>query len=705
MSEKYTDRETKMFSLAELHGSQKTSGLYFTLIVIEGSDFGLVFQINLSQSVIGRKEEGGNKPDIEINDDRASRRHLIIYKKKGIEGDALSIMDLGSKNGTYLNGQRLGQMEVVLNNNDKIQIGGTVLKYEVKDTFDVSFQERLYKQVTRDALTELWNYSYAKQELERILSLAYKSKLIFSLALLEIDNLNTITDAYGRSVSDSLLRTIAQRIVGQLSTDEVAARTSDNQILIIMPEVNIDTAFNLAERLRESIEDYDFSSLGVQQRITLSGSVAQYPISGASSQELLTKLEEVLYRSRQVAPNRISKVSSTELKNTNILKKVVAIAGLVIVLVLVGVAINSNLEQLSSLVKADPTKEQLLIYSGTAETHDIQVGSRIGGRVREVLVKEGQSIKKADVLVRVDVSELLAREKLLKAKIAESEANLAKLIYGFRLEEREQADALVRKEKARLDELRSGFRPQEIAQAKANLLEAESNLSNLELTFERINKVYSRGYESKQQKDDAENNVRLAKARVEALRQRLLLLEEGTRKEEILAAEERYKEAQAGAKLLNTGSRTEDISAARAQLAAVQAELEELKVRIAEGEVLSPTDCLVEAIDIRPGDILTPGQPVAKLLEQDQIWVRVYVPHTDMGYIKLMQKASIIIDSFPGVKFSGYVEKIDEQSQFYPRNVQSRTDREHQVFGIKVHIDNKDGKIKSGMSADVILDK
>jgi multidrug resistance efflux pump len=94
---------------------------------------------------------------------------------------------------------------------------------------------------------------------------------------------------------------------------------------------------------------------------------------------------------------------------------------------------------------------------------------------------------------------------------------------------------------------------------------------------------------------------------------------------------------------------------------------------------------------------------VATLLEQNQIYVRIYIPETEIGHVKIGQKAEVRVDSFPHKVFDGEVEQINQQAEFLPRNVQTREERVHQVFGVKVRIIDPAGHVLAGMAADVKL--
>ena len=98
--------------------------------------------------------------------------------------------------------------------------------------------------------------------------------------------------------------------------------------------------------------------------------------------------------------------------------------------------------------------------------------------------------------------------------------------------------------------------------------------------------------------------------------------------------------------------------------------------RLRLGRPLSSA-AIVEVLDVRPGDLIAPNTPVATLLEKDQIYVRIYIPETEYGRIKLGQKAEVRVDSFPNTVFDGEVEQINQQAEFLPRNVQTREERVH----------------------------
>ena len=342
-------------------------------------------------------------------------------------------------------------------------------------------------------------------------------------------------------------------------------------------------------------------------------------------------------------------------------------------------------------------------YSGTVETREIQIGSKVGGRVTDVLVEEGQQVKAGAVLVRFECDELKAQRAQAAAQLVQAQADLDRMQRGNRPEEIAEAEATADAQKAALDAAQNGPRPQEIAQAQADLAAAEADAVNAETFFQRMQKLMATDTISHQQFDDAREKRDAAKQRAESARQRFALLQAGTRAEDLRSAGARYAQAQSAAVLARKGFRKEDITAARGRLAQAQSSVAELDTRLKEAVLIAPADAVVEVVSLRPGDLVPPGRIVLTLLEPSQLWVKVYIPETSLAHLRVDQPATVHVDSFAGQVFTGHLRQIASEAEFLPRNVQTHSDREHQVFGAKIYIDNPQGILKSGMSATVRL--
>jgi membrane fusion protein YbhG len=153
---------------------------------------------------------------------------------------------------------------------------------------------------------------------------------------------------------------------------------------------------------------------------------------------------------------------------------------------------------------------------------------------------------------------------------------------------------------------------------------------------------------------------------------------------------------------LETGTRPEDVDAARAALNADEKQLGYLRRQRQETTVNAPADGVIESMDLRPGDLVGANQPVAKMLEPNQLWVRVYVPEPELGRVKVGQAAMLTVDTYPKREFPGKVVEIRTQSEYTPRNVQTLDQRMDQVFGVKVAVDPTP-ELKPGMAASVRL--
>jgi HlyD family secretion protein len=162
------------------------------------------------------------------------------------------------------------------------------------------------------------------------------------------------------------------------------------------------------------------------------------------------------------------------------------------------------------------------------------------------------------------------------------------------------------------------------------------------------------------------------------------------------AAQQAVAAAKARYDLLLAGTRPERITLIRAQLA-------ELDAHLAEMQIIAPTNCVLEVLSVKVGDVLAPNQPIATLLLTNHIWVRVFVPEPWLGHIKLGDAVKARVDAFPDKDFSGTIEQLNRSAEFTPRNVQTVGERVKQVFGVKVKLDNSEGQLRAGMAADVIF--
>lgn len=346
-----------------------------------------------------------------------------------------------------------------------------------------------------------------------------------------------------------------------------------------------------------------------------------------------------------------------------------------------------------------------LVLSGTIEADEIHVGSKVSGRIEAVLVKEGQEVKQDEPIIRFERFDLDAKRADAVAAIAAAEANLQKMLHWSRPEELEQAKAQAEAAWMAYEQARNGPRKQEVDAARADLDAANADVEVSRTTLARIEKLARSGVQSRQDYDEAKASYDRATGRRDSAQQKLEELMAGTRWEEVAKAERQYKQAAANLKLVEQGARKEDIDAAKAQLDRSRATLQQIETQLTELEVKAPADAFVEVLQVRPGDLINPNSPVATLVEIDRLWVRVYVPEPDLGHVQLGKDVSVGVDTFQGESFRGRVEEIANRGEFTPRNVQTRDERTHQVFAVRIRLDNSARRLRAGMAADVTIPK
>jgi multidrug resistance efflux pump len=316
------------------------------------------------------------------------------------------------------------------------------------------------------------------------------------------------------------------------------------------------------------------------------------------------------------------------------------IAASIVVVALVGLLVWSQ------------RRDEPLKVSGFIEADEIRVGSRVGGRVQRVHVREGHQVKAGELLVELEPYDLTAR--------------------------RAEAAAMLAQRKARLDELVAGPRAPEIAAAQARLDAARAQLDLAQLNYDKVKQSFESRAASKDEFDQATEELKSAQATVELRQQELRLLQEGTRSEEIAQAKAAVEQAEAA-------------------MAAIDRQIEELKI-------VAPVNGRIEAIELQPGDLVAANAPVLSMIDTSNLWVRAFVPENRLN-LAPDQKVRVTVDSFPDRSFAGHVSFVAHQGEFTPSNIQTPEERSKQVFRIKVTLDEGLDVLRPGMAADVWLDR
>ncbi|MEO8706819.1 MAG: GGDEF domain-containing protein [Kofleriaceae bacterium] len=270
------------------------------ITVMSGSSTGLVHKLTPGSHVIGRAPNA----ELRIIDDGISRHHASVVS----DGEILRIADLGSRNGTYVNGTKLGEA-VLLSAGDKIQIGRTtVLRFAYHDELDESFHESLLSSALRDPSTKLFNRRYLMDRLDSELKFARRHETAVSVLMLDLDHFKRINDSYGHLGGDAVLAHMATVLVHAVRNEDVVARFGGEEFVIVLRAISIDLAVQLGERLRRLVEATTIDHQDKQIKTTVSIGAAGFPSTKAETvEQLLEAADQALYRAKHAGRNCVSR--------------------------------------------------------------------------------------------------------------------------------------------------------------------------------------------------------------------------------------------------------------------------------------------------------------------------------------------------------------------------------------------------------------
>lgn len=292
-----------------------------------------------------------------------------------------------------------------------------------------------------------------------------------------------------------------------------------------------------------------------------------------------------------------------------------------------------------------------LKLSGNVEIREIDLAFRGSDRITELFVNEGDTVKKGDVLARLDARELTLAIAGLKSQIKAQECAV--------------------------ELLQNGTREEEKAQAAENLraLEAQAIYENQVLA--RQKELYAAGAISRQELDRAISGANSTAAQT-------------------AAANEAYRKAV-------NGARPEEIEQAEAQLEALRQELARQEYLLSEMTLVSPIDGVIRSRLLEAGDMASASVPVFKISPYGKKWVRAYVKETDLGNIYEGQAATIFIDSLPGQGIEGQIGYISGTAEFTPKNVQTDELRTSLLYEVRVYVEDTENVLRMGMPTTVLV--
>jgi HlyD family secretion protein len=345
--------------------------------------------------------------------------------------------------------------------------------------------------------------------------------------------------------------------------------------------------------------------------------------------------------------------------------------------------------------------DHIITLSGRIEGDDSAIAPKTGGRILEIRVREGDSVKAGDTIATLDDQQIKAREEQATATLAEveSKAKVARDQIAVLQEQLKQIQ--LQTEQSKIDA------EGRVRQAESELAAAEADLTRQEAAYhlalfdrEAYSRLAESGDVSERQKRQAiaaaaeqAAAVAASKRHVEAARGVLTMARANLANPEIRRAAAAALRKQMTQQEAEVASISAGIERARAQLREAQANRQDLVVT-------APFDGVVATRTAEPGEIVTSGTAIVTILDLSKVYLRGFVPEGQIGRIKVGQPARVYLDSSPNQHIDAFVSRIDPEAMFTPENTYFRDDRVKQVVGLKLQLKGAVGFAKPGMPAD-----
>jgi diguanylate cyclase (GGDEF)-like protein len=276
---------------------------YPIFMVLEGGDLKTRFRIDEPEMIIGRDIACR----LHIADPKISRKHTrIIYSNFGKADDEpiLLLEDLGSTNGTFVNGVKINA-QIQLRDRDKITVGSVMFGFFLRDETSMRADESLIRLASVDALTGLSNRGVFNLEVQREFDRARRYRRELSHVLFDIDHFKKFNDTYGHKVGDDVLRHIGRITLQNCRSNDIATRFGGEEFAIILPETPMERALIQAERLRKSILAFPMPTGETAISITVSVGLAMLEAEMTETNELLESADRALYRAKDSGRNQV----------------------------------------------------------------------------------------------------------------------------------------------------------------------------------------------------------------------------------------------------------------------------------------------------------------------------------------------------------------------------------------------------------------
>ncbi len=266
------------------------------VVVLYGPELGKRATVGRAAFQIGRS----SKNELPIDQESVSRHHARITSS----ARAHYIEDLGSTNGTFVNDERVTERRP-LRDGDQIKVGRSILKFMSGANIEANYHEEIYRLMTVDALTQVYNKRYFGEVLEREYNRSQRYKRELSLLLCDVDHFKKVNDVHGHLVGDGVLRQVAAEMKQRLREQDIFARVGGEELAALLPEIGLEGALVTGEKLRKIVESTAFVVEQVSVRTTISIGVATLDGRVKDPSALYERADAALYEAKSSGRNRV----------------------------------------------------------------------------------------------------------------------------------------------------------------------------------------------------------------------------------------------------------------------------------------------------------------------------------------------------------------------------------------------------------------
>ena len=268
------------------------------MVVIYGPELGRRIQLGTAPFQIGRSATN----DLALDQESVSRHHAKIT----FDGSDYWVKDLKSTNGTFVNLSDEPITEARLSDGDQIRVGRSILKFMTGENVEVQYHEEIYRLMTVDGLTQVYNRRFFSDAIEREFNRSKRYQRSLSLIVFDIDFFKRVNDTYGHLAGDNLLRQIAAAVKHRLRREDIFARTGGEEFAVLLPEIAHDGARITAEKIRGIVESTQFKHEHTVIPCTVSLGVAALKGTESTADDLYRTADAYLYTAKQGGRNRVA---------------------------------------------------------------------------------------------------------------------------------------------------------------------------------------------------------------------------------------------------------------------------------------------------------------------------------------------------------------------------------------------------------------